>query len=164
MGPLFLRVDDRLIHGQVTVGWRQRLRYRELWVVDPALARDAAMREVLCAAAPSGVRVRVYDVPEALAALGGTEGSPSEPCLILVRAPEVALALVEGGTPLSQVNVGNLSPRPGSRRVWRTISLTPDHAAALDALAERGIEVTFQLAPEGARAAWSALRRRYGRG
>jgi PTS system mannose-specific IIB component len=77
-----------------------------------------------------------------------------------VRSPETALALAEGGVPLKRLNVGNLSSRPGSVRAFKNISLTPAHVEALDALAERGVRITFQLAPEDAQADWGAVRRR----
>ena len=80
--------------------------------------------------------------------------------LLLVRSPEAALALVEAGVPLERLNVGNLASRPGSVRVFKNVSLTLSHVEALDALAARGVGITFQLIPEGAQADWTAVRRR----
>jgi mannose/fructose/N-acetylgalactosamine-specific phosphotransferase system component IIB len=87
-----------------------------------------------------------------------TEGG--EPVLVLVRDPVVALSLVEGGVPLRRVNVGNLAPQARSVRVFRNISLSPPHIAALDALEEQGIEVFLQLTPDDARLSWEAVRKR----
>jgi PTS system mannose-specific IIB component len=200
-GDIWVRVDDRLIHGQVTVGWRQYLRYAEIWVVDDQVQGDLYVQDALCLAAPDGVEVRVYGIEEAVAALSflgqkmtakavtlnartvdvvptnlravdavPTAVGPSNQrvtqapracsVLLLVRSPETALALVEGGVLLDRLNVGNLSARPGSVRVFKSISLTPAHVEALDALAGRGVCITFQLAPEDARADWPAVRRR----
>ena len=63
---LWVRVDDRLIHGQVTVGWRQYLRYAEIWVVDDQARDDPYLQDALRLAAPEGVVVRVYGVEEAV--------------------------------------------------------------------------------------------------
>jgi mannose/fructose/N-acetylgalactosamine-specific phosphotransferase system component IIB len=175
LDSIWARVDDRLIHGQVTVGWRQYLRYGEIWVVDDQVRGDLYVQDALCLAAPDGVVVRVYGVGEAVALLASglkrkpTRGRTSNvkaerrPCrvLLLLRSPEAALALVERGVPLDRLNVGNLSARPGSVRVFRNISLTPAHVEALDALAERGVGITFQLTPEDAQADWTAVRRRW---
>ena len=152
------RVDDRLLHGQVTVGWRQHLRYRTVCVVDDETGSDPFLQEVLCLSAPDEVTVRVYTVEEAIAALA----MPATACtLVLVKTPQVALSLVEGGAMLMQLNVGNIAPGPGSVRVFRSISLNDGHVAALDALAERGVQITFQLTPDDARADWPTVRRRY---
>ena len=96
------------------------------------------------------------------AALTRSAGAPAagQPVLMLLREPEGVLALVKGGVSLERVNVGNLASRPGSVRAIKNVSLTAAHIAALDALAERGIDVFFQLAPEDARISWEAVRRR----
>ena len=163
---IWVRVDDRLIHGQVTVGWRQYLRYAEIWVVDDQARSDPYVQDALRLAAPDGVTVRVFGVTEAVACFsssppsklrGGLRGGG---VLLLVRAPEVALALVEGGMLLERLNVGNLASRPGSVRAFKNISLTPAHVEALDALAGRGVCIAFQLTPEDTQADWSSVRRR----
>lgn len=169
-GVLFsgwVRIDDRLIHGQVTVGWRQYLRYREIWVVDELVRHDPYVQDALRLAAPEGVAVQVMAVEEAIAVLAGqrTEQvvpghSTGQPVLMLVREPEVVLALIQGGVWFERVNVGNLGSRPGSVRAVKNISLTETDRAVLDALAGRGIEVFFQLAPEDVRVEWAAVRRR----
>ena len=165
-GPdeIWVRVDDRLIHGQVTVGWRQYLRYAEIWVVDDQARDDPYLQDALRLAAPEGVVVRVLGVEEAGSSCARPPSSvvrrPSSQVLLLVKSPEAALALLEGGMPLEQLNVGNLASRPGSVRAFKNISLTPAHVEALDALAARGVRITFQLAPEDAQADWPAVRRR----
>jgi PTS system mannose-specific IIB component len=160
MAPtIWARLDDRLIHGQVVVAWRQRLRYEAITVVDDEVARDPYLSDVLCAAAPAGVAVEVCAVAEAVDALAA---SPSRVVLLLVKRPQTALALLEAGVPLAQLNVGNLAPGPGSVRVVRSISLTPAHAAVLDALAGRGVRVTLQPTPDDPAVAWGAVRGRVG--
>jgi PTS system mannose-specific IIB component len=168
-GDVWVRVDDRLIHGQVTVGWRQYLRCAEIWVVDDRARDDPYLQDALRLAVPDGVAVHVYGVGDAVAllTLGGrrqtsdvTEGRGLCRVLLLVRSPEAALALAEGGVPLERLNVGNLASRPGSVRAFKNIALTPAHVEALDALAARGVRITFQLAPEDAQAEWQDVHRR----
>jgi mannose/fructose/N-acetylgalactosamine-specific phosphotransferase system component IIB len=160
MSPtIWARLDDRLIHGQVVVGWRQHLRFEAIHVVDDEVARDPFLRDVLRAAAPAGVAVEVYAAKEAADALAA---SSSRMVLLLVKRPQTALALLEAGVPLVQLNVGNLAPAPGSTRAVRAISLTPSHAAALDELAERGVRVTLQPTLDDPAIEWGAVRGKYG--
>jgi mannose/fructose/N-acetylgalactosamine-specific phosphotransferase system component IIB len=167
----WVRIDDRLIHGQVTVGWRQYLRYHEIWVVDDVVRGDPYLRDALRLAAPLGVKVQVMGLEEAINAIAGEKTSApasigrtsSGSVLMLLRNPEGVLALIEGGVVLDRVNVGNLGSRPGSVRAIKNVSLTQGHVAALDALVGRGVEVFFQLAPEDARFDWEAVRRRMNR-
>jgi mannose/fructose/N-acetylgalactosamine-specific phosphotransferase system component IIB len=168
-GDVWVRVDDRLIHGQVTVGWRQYLRCAEIWVVDDHARGDPYLQDALRLATPDGVAVHVYGVGEAVALLAsGVKRQTSDvpvgrglcQVLLLVRSPEAALALVEGGVLLDRLNVGNLASRPGSVRAFKNISLTPTHVETLDALAARGMHITFQLTPEDVQAEWQDVRRR----
>jgi PTS system mannose-specific IIB component len=155
MPPFWTRIDDRLIHGQVTVGWRQHLRYRAICVVDDISAADPALGDVLRLAAPPGIDVTIYTQKEATSALAASP--PVGKTLLLLKSPQAALALVEGGLSIPQLTVGNLAARPGSRRVLKSISLTAEHAAALDALAARGITITFQPTPGDPPVDWLTL-------
>ena len=166
----WVRVDDRLIHGQVTVAWRQYLRYGHIWIVDDQTAGDAFLKEVLRVATPGDVGIQVYTVEEAVAAWtaqtagGSSEGSRADPgkVLLLIKSPKTALALFEAG--LSQpiracgLNIGNLASRPGSKRAFQSISLIPEDVSALDALAGGGVRITFQAVPHGAQADWASIR------
>jgi PTS system mannose-specific IIB component len=157
----WLRVDDRLIHGQVVVAWRQHLRYDAIWIVDDALANDAFLRDVLQMTAPSGVPVNVTTVQQAVDALAQSE---SNAILVLVKSPETVLQLVKAGLVIAHVNVGNLGAAPGRKRALKSISLGPEHAIALDALAACGIEIAFQLVPDDPPVAWEKVRKTWGNG
>lgn len=158
MSPIcWARVDDRLIHGQVVVGWRQYLRYNAIYVVDDQVGEDPFLRDVLRLSAPPGVIVRVYTMAEVVAALSAPAYDRT---LLLVKRPQTALALVEGGVYLPHLNVGNLAAKPGSVRVLKSISLTPDHVTALDALVERGVYITFQPIPDDPQVSWQAVRQK----
>jgi PTS system mannose-specific IIB component len=185
----WVRIDDRLIHGQVTVDWRRHLQYDEIWVVDDGVRDDPYLRDVLRMAAPAGVAVQVYGVGEAIPAWtalplpepsaqppASFTASPSEALsglldatqphciLVLIKSPQAALTLVERGIALAHLNIGCLAARPGSVRAFRSISLTPEDSAALDALTEHGVHITFQLTPGDAQADWPAVRQRMASG
>jgi mannose/fructose/N-acetylgalactosamine-specific phosphotransferase system component IIB len=154
----WIRIDDRLIHGQVTVAWRQHLGYDEICIVDDALANDAFMNDMLRLAAPSGVQVTVYTVQQATGAL---THPASNAILLLTKTPQSVLRLLDAGVPITQVNVGNIAAAPGRKRVFKSISLGPEHVATLDALAERGVEITFQLVPHDTALAWKSVRSKW---
>lgn len=151
----WVRVDDRLIHGQVTVAWRQHLNYDAICIVDDGIAGDAFMRDVLEMAAPAGVRASVVTVQQAIGALEQLE---AKAILVLVKTPQTALQLVEGGLAIKQINVGNLGAGPGQKRVLKSILLGPEHVTALDALAAHGVQISFQLVPDDSPVAWDRVR------
>jgi D-glucosaminate-specific PTS system IIB component len=152
------RVDDRLIHGQVTVAWRRHLSYKAIWIVDDALGEDPFLGETLRLAAPQGVEVEVYTVAATAAAL---QARAPERLLLLFRGPGAALGLVEAGIALPQLVVGNLAPSPGSRRAMRSIALNAAQVAALDALAAHGVRIIFQPTPDDPAREWAVVRRHW---
>ncbi len=154
----WVRVDDRLIHGQITVAWRQHLDFDEICVVDDATAGDVFMRDVLCMAAPADIQVKVYTIQQAIDALSHPD---SKAVLLLTRTPQTVLQLIDSGIPIVRLNVGNMAAAPGRKRTFKSISLGPEHVSALDALAERGVQITFQLVPNDTVADWESVRRKY---
>ena len=167
------RVDDRLIHGQITVAWRRYLGYDEICIVDDGVRADPFLSGVLRLSAPSDVYVSVYDIQEAVGVLKAVacstfrltpfsldwDEAPSlHKILLLVKTPQTALALFQGGVPMTLVNVGNIAAGPGRKRVFKSISLGPEHITALDTLAECGVNIIFQLVPDDTRGDWRVIR------
>lgn len=148
------RVDDRLIHGQVMVGWRRYLGFTAVLVLDDQAAGDPFLADVLRLAAPSDVPVFVYPIENSLSALTQIDTSR---LVILFKTPQSALDAIRCGVSLSHLNIGNLAAAPGRRRVHQSIFIGPDEAAALDELARQGVRITFQATPDDAAVDWSAL-------
>jgi PTS system mannose-specific IIB component len=151
------RIDDRLLHGQVVVAWRQVLAFDIVYVIDDGVAGDPYLVDTLRLAAPFDLQVRVLSVAEATAAL--TDPPPGR-AILLFKTPQAALALVEAGVGLSELNVGNLASGMGRKRVQRSIALSVEEAEALDTLSARGVQVTFQQTPEERAVRWEVVRRK----
>lgn len=93
--PLSLiRVDDRLIHGQVMAVWLRARRAQTIVIADDDTAADEFLAEVLTYAAPPGVEVEVFSVDGAAARLTELQGS-SQDAFLLMKSPVVAVRLKE---------------------------------------------------------------------
>jgi len=154
---LLARIDDRLLHGQVVVAWRQVLAFDTAYVIDDGVAGDPYLVDTLRLAAPFDLQVRALTVEEGAAAFAE---SPTGRVLLLFKTAQSVLALVEAGVALPGLNVGNLAAGAGRRRVQRSISLSGEEAAALDALTARGVRVTFQQTPDDRAVGWKVVRRK----
>jgi PTS system mannose-specific IIB component len=137
-----VRIDNRLIHGQVTVAWTRRLGVRRLLVCNDDVAADDLQRALLPQAA-RGLPTEVLPVEAALAVPAGAD------VMIIAKHPEDAFRLVDGGLRPEVVNVGNVAPRPGTAytMVTRSIAVTADEADAYRKLAAAGIPLVTQLMP-----------------
>jgi PTS system mannose-specific IIB component len=139
-----VRIDDRLIHGQVVAGWLRALGARRIVVVDDATARDEFLREVITLAAPSGVPVEVLDVASGAVRCIELAAEP-EPAIVLVRSPRTVLSLRQAGVPIEVVDLGGLGAGPGRRRLHKTISVSPEELAELRQLEQLGTRVEIRI-------------------
>ena len=148
--PLLLaRIDDRLIHGQVAYGWGRTLRPTFYLVVSDALRRDPLRAEVCLCGVPEEARGRVVSVAEALGpdVLREIE---SERTLLVMPGAEEAVRLLEGGFPLTELNVGGLHHAPGKVEALPYVFLDDADRERLRAVAARGVRVVAQDLPANA--------------
>jgi len=142
-----VRIDDRLIHGQVVVKWLRHLDCKEIWIVDDRLWYDDFMQNILRLAAPPGVRVHIAQVHSAVQELEASSNNGHN-VMVLVKSPQTALALLDNGLPFSELNVGGLAAGPGTMRLYKSVSATDEQIAALHAIQDRGVRIYFQMVPE----------------
>ena len=145
------RVDDRLIHGQVVVKWLRAVSCDELVVCDDGVRADAFLGQVLRLAAPPSVSLHVLSVSECaeyLGSCGRLEGARPRRVFLLVKTPRVALELVRRGVFIPRLIVGGMASGPGSHRLYRSISATPEQEAHLLEMQRLGVSVVFQTVPE----------------
>jgi mannose/fructose/N-acetylgalactosamine-specific phosphotransferase system component IIB len=139
------RIDDRLIHGQVVVGWGQPLDVKFIVLVDDAVAESDWEQELYRMGVPPEMEVRFHSAADAAAHLDDyrTEARPG----ILVTGDIATMRqLVERGG-VRDVNVGGIHHRAGRTQHLRYVFLTPEEGVALRDLAARGAVVTAQDVP-----------------
>jgi len=139
-----VRIDDRLIHGQVVAGWLRALGARRIVIVDDATARDEFLREVLTLAAPPGVPVEVFGLAEGAARCIELASAP-EPVIVLARSPRTIVDLRQAGVPIDVVDLGGMGAGPGRRRLHRTVSVSSDELRELRELEQMGTRVEIQI-------------------
>ena len=159
--PLLVRVDNRLVHGQVLEAWVPALRIKALLVADDEAAADALTRAAMGLALSDELALEVLTVADAARRLlpGGAGVGPGT--LVLLREVATASQLAAAGVPLPRLNLGNVHFRAGRRPVSPTVYLDEDELALLEALAKAGTEVEVRAVPAEAPAFLPALRARF---
>jgi PTS system mannose-specific IIB component len=146
MAIALLRVDDRLVHGQVVEGWLPSLKADLVVVVSDAAALDPVQSALMKMALPDGVGLLVLSVAAAPAALSAPQLSARR-ALILVPGPAEALALLEKGVAVDRVNVGGLHFTVGKVQLGRALFLDEKDKDALRAIAARGVRLEGRPLP-----------------
>ena len=140
-----LRIDDRLIHGQVLVAWGQRLAPARIWVVDDGVAANEWERDMFRESAP-GTDVRVVTVAEAAAAFT-TEAGARGGAFLLVRDLATARRLAEAAPGARDWNVGGLHYAPGKDKLSDYVYLDECDRADARVLLGLGARLIVQDVP-----------------
>lgn len=140
------RIDDRLIHGQVVVGWGQPLNVSFIVLVDDEVRGSDWEQDLYRMGVPASIEVRFASVDEAAAQLAAWEADPRVG-ILLVGDIDTAVALANRAPQLRRLNIGGVHHRAGRTERLRFVYLTDDEARKLRALAARGVDVTAQDVP-----------------
>jgi mannose/fructose/N-acetylgalactosamine-specific phosphotransferase system component IIB len=141
-----VRVDDRLIHGQVVVGWGQSLGLGFIALVDDKVRASDWEQDLYRMGVPPGMEAVFASVDEAARRYPDWVKDP-RPGLVLTGDIDTILALAARVPQLRRVTLGGLHHRPGRVERLRYVYLTDDELAKLRALAAKGVEVAAQDVP-----------------
>jgi mannose/fructose/N-acetylgalactosamine-specific phosphotransferase system component IIB len=150
--PIVLfRVDERLIHGQVVVGWGERLHMDRVVVVDDELAASAWEQELYCLGVPPEVDAAFASVDDARQRYAYWIDETRR-LVILVRDVEtLARFAADGLLGTQEVNLGGIHHAPGRVRVLPYLHLNDAERRTLEALTTTGLRITARDLP-GSRA------------
>ncbi len=141
------RVDDRLIHGQVVIGWGVPLRVQTIVLVDDAVSGNDWEQEIYRMAVPEGVDVEFASVAQAAAQLRAWESEPRRIFLLTGDVETMARLASEDDGVIRRINLGGIHAGPGRTERARYVYLTDAEAATLRRLEAAGVVVTAQDLP-----------------
>lgn len=146
-----LRVDDRLIHGQVAMTWTKQLKVDGIIVANDDAAGDPTQKMALKMAVPAGIRVLVKPVDEAIRVLNYEKASKMR-ILVLTRTIRDALAVRKSVGEIGFLNVGNVGRFDGidisqKKVLTPTIMLTQDEIDCLEELIRIAPDTCMQQVP-----------------
>lgn len=139
------RIDDRLIHGQVVVGWGQPLDLGFIVLVDDEVAETDWEQELYRMGVPPEMDVYFASVQQAAAGLDAWRRDP-RPGVLLTSDIDTMRRLVEA-TDIRAVNLGGIHHRADRTPRVRYVYLSVAEIAMLRAIAARGVEITAQDVP-----------------
>lgn len=147
MSIVLYRVDERLIHGQVVVGWGSELHPDTIIVVDDDLARSTWEQELYAMGLPDELATRFEDVAAARAQLDGWRSGSSR-VMVLTRDVSTMRRLADAGAMRGEeVNIGGIHHAPGREAILPYVYLSPAEKSEMDALANEGVTISARDLP-----------------
>jgi mannose/fructose/sorbose-specific phosphotransferase system IIB component len=146
--PIVLaRIDDRLIHGQITVSWSKLSNPDIIAVVDDEVASNEIQKSTLELATPIGIELMVLGVSEGIKELGSNSARAKKKIFLISPTPEDILRLVEGGVEVKSINVGQMGYKQGKIRISKTVSVEKRDVDAFRKLRSLGISLEQRQLP-----------------
>lgn len=159
MAKLFIRVDDRLIHGQIVTAWASNLGIKRIIAVDDSLASNQALKTIMMMGIPKDLNGQIVTSEEAKALL--TDGKEDTTLLITRQCRNLANLLneIKGATHL---NLGNCSKQDKTvvtipSGAGCTLSLTQEDMDTLNKLHDMGVEIFSQRVPTEKYHGWDEM-------
>ena len=136
-----VRIDERLIHGQVAAFWTNKLSVGRIIVVNNDAIKNEIQKMALKMATPVGVKLSIISVETAAKNLLARKYE-GQRVMIIVKEPKTLYELLDNG-----VNVVNMSTKPGSTQVKKSVSVTKEDVEYFKKISNMGVRVIAQMVP-----------------
>ena len=144
-----LRIDNRLIHGQVASSWAKIVKCDAIFAISDDVAKDELRAKLLLQVAPAHLQAYVISVDKAIKVWHNPMYADRK-VLWLVTKPGDIVRLIEGGVDIKKVNVGGMTHREGCKLISQAVAIDADDLAAFKKLNEMGVKMTLQQLPTNA--------------
>lgn len=139
------RIDERLVHGQVGVQWVGFADANIIVVVNNEVAEDKIQQNLMEMVLADGIAIRFWTVQKTIETIH--KAADRQRILLVCRTPKDFRQLVEGGVPISNINVGNMHYAEDKNQIAKTVSVGTDDVAEFERLKALGVTCTIQGVP-----------------
>ena len=153
MSLVLVRIDDRLIHGQVVVGWGIHLNFERIVLCSDSIAISLWEKDIYTGAeatAPYPLTVSVFTIEETLQFLNDV-ASEKEKIVLLTESPQDLLQLIKRGLKIKKINVGGMHYKQGKMRLAPYIFVDEDDISSFKEICKMEIELEGRDVPTGKR-------------
>ena len=140
---MLVRIDERLLHGQVITGWTKVKKINTILIIDDESANNQFTKRLLMAVAPKDMKVIIADFANGLAYLSDQSGD--DKIMILVKTPKVILDLLNNSIEINEVILGNMSANADRKRLNKNVSVSEAEKNDLKEIINHHCNVYLQM-------------------
>lgn len=141
-----LRVDHRLLHGQVAFSWTQELGVDCILIANNDVPNNDIRKTAMKLAKPQGVKLVIKNISDSIKALksGVTD---KYKLFIVVESVADAYSLATAYPEIDHINLGGTKPAEGTKQISKAINVTNDDESKLKELVNQGCEIEIRQVP-----------------
>lgn len=155
MAVELVRIDDRLIHGQVATTWTRNYEIEQILIINDEAKNDPVQHSVANFAVPPGVKVVIFGVRQFAEVMKKSE--IKKRTMLLFTNPIDIKFLVDEGLKIKEVNAGGMRFKEGRKILEKAISVTDEEHQAFVDLMNEGIHINVQMVPKDPRVDYKTL-------
>ena len=133
------RIDTRLLHGQVATNWTKATNPNRIIVVSDSVSKDELRKKLIEQAAPPGVRAHVIPLDKLVQVYNDPRFGDTK-ALLLFETPQDALAVIEKGVEIPELNIGSMAHSVGKVQVNNVLSLDQEDVEVYKKLRDLGVK------------------------
>ena len=160
MGIIAVRIDERLIHGQVANLWTTKLQASRIMVVDNDIIKNDIQKTALKLAKPAGVNLSILGTKKSSANILAGKYE-SQRVFLVVKKPETLVQMIEEGVKFDTINVGNMSQKDNTQHLTQSINVTDEDYDAFHKILDAGVKITAQMVPNDDAKAFAGILKDY---
>lgn len=154
-----LRVDNRLIHGQVTAFWIRSLSCNRAVIIDDSIPGDKFLRKILIMAMPASTKLSIYSCEEAVKEWNENQFGAGK-VMVIFKDIAGAKQALDAGFPFSSLQIGGCPHATGRKQALGPIYLGEEDAVVLNELEQKGVDISFQVLAEQKAISWNEIRKK----
>lgn len=139
-----VRIDDRLIHGQVATVWTKHAKINRILVVSDEVAKDEMRKLLLTQAAPPEVKVNVIPVSKMIAILQDPRFTDDFRTMLLFTNPKDVKRVIMSGMKIPSINVGSMSYCMGKKMITNAVAVNEEDICDFVFLHQQGIDIEIR--------------------
>lgn len=162
MGKLHVRIDDRLIHGQIISAWSRSLDIGSIIAIDNEISKNKMLADISLMGVPKEYNPRIVHQSEALELVN--KDLQRKNVMLITRFAKNLRGMVNQFEEVSEVNIGNMSKQEDSTHVSKKIGVgqvlyfSLEDIETLDLLVEKGIKVITRQMPKDREVHWATIK------
>ncbi|MGN1344739.1 MAG: PTS sugar transporter subunit IIB [Traorella sp.] len=155
---LKLRIDDRLLHGQVAYSWKAKLNYNAIVIVSDSAAKDELRRATIRMCCPDGVKLATRSVEDAIKLLKNDK-LKSMKVFVVCPDPKTAYEVITQINEKPVINLGGMQKKEGTQLFSKAVYMSDEDKEYCDKLIEKGFNIEVQEVPETSMSYYKNLRK-----
>jgi PTS system mannose-specific IIB component len=146
MSVIIVRIDDRLVHGQIVQGWLKNISVEKIAVASDFVAKDNMQKLLMGLAVPNTIELEILSLEDICKAI--VSGKYDKPKTMIIAAkPIEVLTMVERGADFKSINVGGMHYGKDKIQILQNVFVDEADMSALLAISQKGIELEGRILP-----------------